>query len=508
MHFKPQFLSPLNNKLSPYIILCIGLLYLVYLISGIQTDVFFQGDGGMKYMVIKQIAEGQGFKILQLNQPEWVQQVWQQGFFPIKIPFLYPSNEGYIVSFSPGFQIISAFFYETFGYLGLYIIPVTSIIVLWVFIFWVLQKLHTKVVFQSIILLALIFASPLTVYGVTYWEHMPAVLLCFIGFVFLLFNFGNYQAFILGFLSGLSAWLRPEAMLLNLFFVLAAVILSIKANKKSVFVYVIGIAISITLFLLFNKYVYQSYLGVHGYQVLDQTLIQRIIRWGKNLLMINWLQVKFFPVVLFILPVLHLLIIKKKTLSLPIKLFLYLVIVFCLAAPWMLPNTGGGQWGPRYFLPLIPIILVLFTLIINYWRIEFFSNTFLFAFITVLLGYSIFFNTYKGGEKSLRQAYTSRIKPPLEYVRNNPDSVIVVNTEHIPMEMGAIFSSKYFFLVENAQDWLKLETLFRDHNITTYTSVAEGDIRSLRSQQQHFKEIKAFKSGSYNIVRFNKIDAQ
>jgi hypothetical protein len=59
-----------------------------------------------------------------------------------------------------------------------------------------------------------------------YWEHAPAVLLLFAGLAFIARTPTRMPAAImLGLVSGLAVWLRPEAILMNFLYALAAIVL-------------------------------------------------------------------------------------------------------------------------------------------------------------------------------------------------------------------------------------------------------------------------------------------
>jgi hypothetical protein len=63
-----------------------------------------------------------------------------------------------------------------------------------------------------------IFCLPLTVYGLTYWEHMPAVFLLFAGVAFISNPQGILEGALLGTMCGFAVWLRPEAFI-DIFYV-------------------------------------------------------------------------------------------------------------------------------------------------------------------------------------------------------------------------------------------------------------------------------------------------
>jgi hypothetical protein len=493
--------------LLPYFVLFAGFVYLCFLAASIQPDVFFQGDGGMKFMVVKQVAGGGDFKNIDLTVPVWVDSIWSQGHFPIKKPFLYPSEEGYTVSFPPGFQIISAQLYKMFGYKGIYIIPIGCLVALWSGMLLLIRRLNSNSVVQAIAMTVLIFCSPATLYGVTYWEHVPAIFLLFCGLFYLLENrVGTFAAVLLGFCSGLAVWLRPEAMVLNALYLGAGFVLWRKEQRTSFIAFALGVILGIGLFFLFNKYYYHSFLGVHGLQVLEEyTLKGRLIRWGKNLLMINWLLIKFFPAILLLIPVLFFTWKKRLALSLPVRLLLIVIVAFCILAPAMLPNTGGGQWGPRYFLPLIPIAIAVLTAAAVTGITKPFQQI-AFGFLCIAGLYSAYLNSYKGGVKELRYGYYNRITPALNFVKTSPEQVVVVSSEHIPMELGAVFKEKFFFLAEDENALAGLREKLKQNDVERYIYINEFNTppaypNILTGDSSTLKRIGTYYLGKYDLKK-------
>lgn len=467
----PSFFRFHKKKIPLYLVLFLSHCYLAFLVSSVQPDVFFSGDGGMKFMVIKQIIGGEGFKYMHLPQPQWVHAIWQKGYFPFRNPFVYPSTGGFLFSFPPYFQLISAVLYSKFGYIGLYILPVLSAVLLWWFLIRLLNHHGISSFNIAIALFILVFCSPLTIYGAAYWEHMPAVLLLFGGTGFLLNSRPHpVSAAVIGLLCGLAVWLRPESLVMDILYGAAALILYVKRRLPAYPVFIIGMLLSIAGFLVFNKMQYGSLLGVHSYQVLqDHGMLYKILKGCKNLLVVNWMSILSFPFVLLLLPVLYCLWKREWPirLDLPTQLLLFVTVAYCLLTPFMLPNEGGMQWGARYFLPIIPLVVILFALIDQQMKVI--ENKKLPVWlVTVLLvctGYSFFLNTFQGGFNKLRWANYHRITPALEFVKQLDGNVIVVGSEYIPMELGSVFNEKYFFLAGNDSSFNKLVSVLKEQGI-------------------------------------------
>src|SRR5687768_12929068 len=113
----------LNNKLAPYLVLLAATGFLLILLSSIQPEVFFSGDGGLKYLIVKQLDQSGTFNHIVSTHPAWVEDTWKQGYYPFQPPFAYEFNNEHMITFPVFFSFLSSFFYGQFGYYGLYIIP-------------------------------------------------------------------------------------------------------------------------------------------------------------------------------------------------------------------------------------------------------------------------------------------------------------------------------------------------------------------------------------------------
>ena len=174
-----------KNYYVVYFILLLSICYIAYLASSIHEGIFYAGDQGLKSLQVKQIAAGYGFKYLHLSQPTWVKAVWQAGYFPLKPPFFYPSPNGYLIVYPPMFQVVTSFFYTWLGSTGLYVLPMLCTLVLLVWTVLLLKRSGVTPFNIALAVFILVFCSPLTVYGVMFWEHLPAVFLLFAGLAFI-----------------------------------------------------------------------------------------------------------------------------------------------------------------------------------------------------------------------------------------------------------------------------------------------------------------------------------
>lgn len=463
-----------------YIVVLLSVLYLAYLVSSSEPGVFFSSDGGIKYLMLKQVAEGHGFKYLYLPQPQWVHQIWANGFFPFRRPFVYPSPQGYLFVFPPAFQVINSFFYTHFGIPGLYIVPVLSTLLLWVSVIFLLWRCGISPLRIAIGLFILVFCSPLTLYGATYWEHMPAVLLLFAGLIFVVKPTDNALiALILGLLSGLAAWFRPEALVMNLLYWFAVVYLFIRESNRSAIWFLIGLAIGIASFLVFNRIEFGSYFGVHSRQVLLDS-VQGGVKMNhfRNLIANNLINSRNYEFILLTVPIIYVWLRYRRALPTRVLLLIGITVAYCIMTPFIVPNDGGRQWGARYFLPLVTVVLVLLLLVDREWKPHY--PVWLLLVLLVFAAYTFQHNTYKGGLRTFVWENHHRITPDLNYLNKKPGKVVVVSLHYIAMELGYLFDDKYFFLAPDDSSLNKLLPQLKRQGISEYTYIYDVRVPSIK----------------------------
>jgi hypothetical protein len=372
---------------------------------------------------------------------------------------------------------VSAFFYGILGYAGLYVIPIASTVLLWIWVGVLLYKSGTRPNKIALVIFILVFCSPLTIYGATYWEHMPTVLLLFSGIAFIVNPPENaWVGAAMGAICGLAVWLRPEALSMNIFYALIIVFSNHKQKHSSKRWFLIMLLAITLVFFAFNKQVYGSFFGVHGYQIFqDHTFWYKILRGFKFGWVLNWMLVQIFPFSLLILFILYRWVIHRKPPDRVIQNLLLSTMAFSILTPAFFPNAGGGQWGPRYFLPLIPPMVVILGLTDEKTITKGIKGRALgyYCLMLALMLYSLYLNVFIGGQIKLRERYSDRITPALNFVKQQKEEVIVVNSDFIPMEMGAVFHEKNFFLAENNRDLNQLVLLLKQHGQDRFLYISD-----------------------------------
>lgn len=459
------------------LVLVIALVFLAYLTSTIPNGVFYSADGGVKYMTVKQLAEGHGFKYLYLPQPAWVKSIWRAGYFPLRAPFVYPSSAGYMYVFPPAFQILNAFLYLRLGYAGLYILPALSIVSLWVFMILLLRRLGIAPGRIALALFIFAFCSPLTMYGAMFWEHGPATLLLFAGIVFIVQPPARmWAAAALGLVSGMAVWLRPEAIILNFLYGMAALVMYRRERRLAYLGFAGCLVLSVAGFLVFNQVEYGNVLGLHGHQLTDPNDPDDHLSLGKalyNLWMTNYKSIRNFGFTLLLFPIGYRLL-RTRNADLRPALLATIVLIFSVVTPFLLPNDGGRQWGERYFLPIIPIVIVLLFLLDRDWGVlarRFPLPGWLTACIFVIAAYSFYHNTFSGGVRNLGWAYRGRVVPTMKRFQQKDGNVVVVSDSYMVYEMGYLFDKDYFFLATSDDSLKQLLPMLKANGVREYTYI-------------------------------------
>jgi len=485
-----------------------AVVYLIYLLSSTQSYSFYSGDAGVKLMAIKQICASEDFRYLADTHAGWVKDVWAQGFFPIHEPFIFPTSKGHLFIFPMGFQFINAIFYKEWGYAGLYIIPVLSILLLWYWFILTLVKLSYRTWEIAVLLFVLAFCSPLSIYGVVYWEHITAMLFMFAGvYYFVCKPQKEWAGLLLGILDGLAAWLRPESMFFNFLLLTAMAALYFNRPKPVHVLFVAGVVVGTGSFLLFNKAEYGFFFGAHGLQVLTAHHYFNEVNQLANIYRANLALVEFFPVTLLLVPILVLWLVYKYPLTHPIISLLMICAAYCAFSMLMFPNDGqigGKQWGSRYMLPVVTIIPIILSGVYKEWRLllSLSYKKFFLVLLVLSAAFGFSLNTVIG-TTVFRHENLNRVGPALHLaMRDVEDSVIVVNSQYVTMEMGALYDQKAFFLTPDTAAFRRLVPLLKKQGVEYFLYINHGGLPNGFSSVLSAYGTAVADAGSYKVAKF------
>jgi hypothetical protein len=475
---RTAFFQRINKSyLLVWLVFLMSLCYLGFLALSIHNGIFYAGDQGIKSLEVKQITEGYGFKYLHTPQPEWVKDIWKAGFCPLRIPFFYSSPNGFLIVFPPAFQILSAFFYARLGAAGLYIIPMLCALALLGWFVFLLKRCGIKPAMIALALFLLVFCTPLALYGVMFWEHLPTVFLLFAGLAFIIRPPAKtWVAAVLGLLSGLAVFLRPEALMMDFLYSLAIGILFIREKQPAQLAFLASLGAAVLLFFAFNYTEYGSILGIHGSQLFNDNNPETkmgLHHGFVNLWDNNRISTRYFLFALLLLPLLYRWIKIRRSADLRPALLAGIVIVFSLVTPFLLPNDGVIQWGDRYFLLIIPITLVALFLVENQW--DLIEGRKIPAWLLVLIiagtGYSFYLNTHGGGYKELRWRYNQRLTASYALMNEKPGNVVVLSQHWMINDVAWLFEKNYFFAASGDDSLRRLLPLLKKNGVHQFIYV-------------------------------------
>lgn len=443
-------------KQLPKFIFLSGLVFLAIFLVNVNDGVFFSGDGGVKYLMTKQMADGNFISYLQLEAPNWVKDLWASGFFPIEPPFIYNISDKYYIQYPLYFPFISSLWLFLFGFKGLYVLPAIGLILIWLGYILICRKYKIDDLSCAISLFALIFCSPLTLYGAMFWEHTLGVALLFLGILTLLSSKSNtIISCIAGLLVGSSIYLRPELIVLSGLFLIAVVFkghsFELKINNRLSFT--VGFLIALSGLFIGNYIFYGNINGLQADSVLEPfSLKERLNDFIKIFKQLSLMLVQHFPLIIPIILVAIIQIKQDQKISLLARLLLIISTLFIVLVPLLWPSDGGKQWGPRYLLGVLPIMTVScgFECRKVWDRFGVVSKSIFGAILIVTFAYGFLINTIIGCQVLIHD-YTYRVYPVYKYVVNDESTVIVVSHQWIAQELAATMKDKHYLLAKDGQ---------------------------------------------------------
>lgn len=478
------------------VLIVIGIFYILILTYNIPDYSFYSGDAGIKFLMVKQFSNGIFDTILHIEKPNWVYGIWNKEFFPFAPPFVYNVSKERVVSFPFMFQAISFPFFKVLGIKGLYIIPALSVTLCWIYMRYILKEIKLKKEIVLFAMVSFIFSSPLTLYSAIYWEHSLAVLLSMIG-LDLLINCNSRYNIVKGVFFGLSIWLRPEAII---FCGVILFILLIKKRNKNELSFILAAISMILCFFITNKLVYGHFLGVHGFQVI-QSEENRLFQAIKYLKTDGYLLVRYFPISIVSIFLIFVQPIKGK--GSHIYILTILLVLFIIITPFFIPNHGGKQWGPRYFLVTIPCYIFLISLLI-----QTLSNSKLRKIVIVIVIplciYGVYWNSYVG-YNYLKDDYEKRVTPGIITLMNSDEEVIIVDDQLIAQEFTFTFDEKHYFLVESQKEFKRLLGLLKQEKKYSFIFISITGNLPKYEKSELITISSPIKRGAYYFAKYKTV---
>ena len=463
-----------------------GVAFSLILLSLTREDAFFSGDSGVKFLLTRQFADGELHPDLRLPADAWANALWRDGFYPYAPPFVYALVEKHFINVPVFFSAITAIPYRLIGWRGLYVVPVVSLWITWILFVGTCRRLRVHETTIALTLFALIFASPLTLYGALYWEHTIGVALAFGGLRFVVATAPDREfraALWAGTLLGVSVWFRSEMYaLIAVVFVLVALAPWLRLGSIRGSPLVIGVALFVGVLLAFNQFAYGSLVGMHAIQVLESASVTgRAENAGRVLVIFARLLVKYFPL---ILPAVGLGVITSRRpravsgvdRALVSRRVLWMSALFPLGVALVAPNLqsggdGGLQWGPRFLLVLIPLLCLLVAIgweATRAWPTLWRASAQSCIVVAIVAG-----SVLNGwlGPRTIAQDFALSL-PALERLRSDPAEVVVFGEWWMPQKMAGITAAKQTFLAADTDALGRLSSALLERGVTRFLYVS------------------------------------
>jgi hypothetical protein len=491
----------------PWLVLLSGVAYALYLQGLVPDESFFSGDGGLKALMTRQLAEGPRRFDLLLEAPPEVQSLWDAGLYPFEPPFVYLVEGLRYIQYSFPFPMLSSLPYALFGQRGLYLLPFLSVVLLALAFLRAAGRLQLGPGTSALGLAAVLFGSPLSFYGATFWEHAPAVFLAFAGLLPLLAAPGRTPpsglAMRMGGLGlGLAVWLREELLCLLAGLVLIAALERLAGRRgrwlpEGAAAHLVTAVLVVLVYFTLNALIYGHPLGPHSFSVLlerELTLAGRLANAWILLQRLAAYLLDTFPLFVLLLWFPAVLLpslasgrrrrdrgpgeearaeqspASRVVPSLPdgpapeasALVLLVVSLLFALGIPLLLPDVelggdGGKQWGPRFYLPLVPLVsLCLAILLQALWRARRLGIRYLFGLIFLLLLAAGAYRNMVQGTEHLQIDYERRVEPAIVFLRTAPEPDIAVIYQHMAHEMLPALPGKHWYLTAGPGELVQL----------------------------------------------------
>lgn len=453
----------------PRLVRLVGLLWIGTLVLQVSDQTFF-GDAGLKALQAQQLARGHLTLSLDLGEPAFARGPFRDGFFPFEKPFVYKIDDRFFSVFPIAFQALTAPFVALLGFRGLYVWPLLGLWITWLATDRLALSCQLPPAGRATALALLVFCSPLSLYGALYWEHTLAVALVTVGWAILVPARSRAGALRVapslaaGLAFGSAVWLREESLLLVAMVGLLSLgsLFAAGPTWRAQTALLSGLAVPVVLWLAFNHFAYGAVTGLRALQ-LDAA---QVPAWDLGLARARFfalarLFVTYFPPALLLAS----LVIAPGALRslVPLRGPLLASLAFLCLLPLGLPNEGGKQWGPRYLLPLVPVVAVGVATLVGdaLRRSPRRWGPILAVTVTVLAVPGVRLNLVEGSQAILDN---SRARAePLRRVRADPRSIVIVSHQFTSQQFVGAFAEKTFFLASTGRGLKRLAEHLEAH---------------------------------------------
>ncbi|MEM9804236.1 MAG: hypothetical protein AAF959_03065 [Cyanobacteria bacterium P01_D01_bin.56] len=506
--------------LLPGLVMLLGIGISLGLQTYSQGGVFFNGDAGLRALLSQQLSWESWQQVsLNISQPPWVLALWRQGLYPFTPPYAYEQQGNYFIDAPFSFSVITAPLYQLMGYRGFYIVPLVSLWVIWLRLLHVCRVWEVRSTMTSLGMALVIFASPLTLYGAMYWEHTLAVALAFWGLSGLLLHslpdastsrISLNQALVNGVCIGLATWLRSEFFCLVLVLTILMVLCLVpdkhlpkwlqiqvpQGLSKLVILTCVGAMAATVLGLLaVNGVIYGHPLGVKALEVkVAVPLGQRLAEIRSNYVHMVVALLRYFPAILLGLGLTWVMKGKaRKTAMMVVTIGGLFTVLVPLVAP---PAIETEQWGPRFYLILVPLVgMIVIAALRNLWWIKT-SRRNLMAAIAFIIVIGTHTNLINGGLRQYHDPLTNSTSLPSQYAPIPPaigalglydERWVAMSHQHVAQRLWPSVRSKIFFRVETDPEVEQLVEALIEQDESSFLYICGPQQSCSIPEQQRFR---------------------
>ena len=500
------FGKTIPEQWAPWLVFLLGVVFSFGLQLTIPVEIFFSGDGGIKALLVKQFSGGELRPDLRLEVEAWVHDLWRGGLYPFAPPFVYELAGRQYVQYPLPFLWLSSPFYAALGYRGLYIIPLGSVWLVWLCFLVACRKLGVRGWATSVATAGLIFASHLSLYSAMFWEHTLAVALAFGGVALLLpakyKMLAIRRGLIGGLLLGMSVCIRSECG--GIFVGMALVLLLARTAVATWLSFISAGSVAVLGLLIINKMIYGLFLGVHSLQQVESTEAhvahQPAMQIASGLFydLAVYCPMLIWAVAAAMLPCCWRILRPIQT-----QVYLwFILVIFTVFALLILPNEGGMQIGPRYFLPIVPLISLVVAIQLERLRVH--AGPMLRRSSSVLLALILIAGSCTsaiGGSISLFKNYHYRVLPALKEIQSLDTPIIAVSTQWMAQELAAALDDKIFVRVRRGADIQMLAETMLEQNYHRFLWVhwKDSDMREQYVAGLHIRVAPHGQYGQYHL---------
>ncbi len=528
-----------NSRLRKYFIwfsiLGIGLLYSILVIGVLNARSFMVNDQGVKFIQVSSLINNQ-WRSLAIDYPGEVLDPLHE-YAPFPDAFFYQKGQETYGIYSVPFVAATSFFYAIFGIYGLYIIPIGATLGTMFLTYHLSARFSYR--FSPLAPLIVGLATPMLYYSLEFWEHSASVFLT-TSSIFLLFVYirrPEIKLLILaGLIMGASVWIRQELYAMLPASLLLLILLRPSRFLRSMFAYIVGVTTLIIPLWVFAWSQTGSILGQHVKLAFENSPtvqehlspLQMIFPWSSErwvlaiiLILVSRAALsrvnhKHQRSLLFVLIGVVILVVGFNIFSnlhlrpddllrsFPLVIFLVflgtgsvpfpkpgdaahregwailtVIVVFCAGVIATSPAVGGpAQWGPRFLLPIYPLLVVLVIYTLEHLSTGNYFSTLPGAAI-ILTFVSLLVASTAVELRGVRFLWENkRDYERLIVATEEASPVIVTNIWWLSQVDATIFYNKTMFLVDNDQNGTLNNLLLklRQNGIDSFTFVTTADL--------------------------------